>query len=514
MRGLAFPLRVVCASMLAMGLSGCLLGPDYVRPTVETPANYRFDAGETVEVANAAWWEQFKDPVLNDLILAALADNKDVKIAAARVDQFLGQFVTTRSALFPQISAGFDASRQHASVAGLNTLPAGVSPVFNQFQAPLTAAWEIDLFGRVRRETESARASLLASEEGRRATILSLVASVATAYINLRDLDQQLTIATATTESRAGSVKVFQARFSGGDVSQMELAQSQSEYEASLATIPQLETQIAQQEDALSVLLGRNPGPILRGRELTDLALPAVPAGLPSDLLERRPDLLQAEQNLVAANALIGAARALYFPQISLTGLFGTASGQFSKLFTGPARIWSYAGSLTVPIFTAGSISGQVSQAQAQQQQALFQYQQAIQTAFQEVDDALISVQKSREQLVVQGRQVEALRTYARLARLRFEGGYTSYIEVLDAERSLFNAQLSYTQTNGLVFNSLIGLYKAMGGGWVVQAEAMTGRVMGQGPGAQASNQAASQLPTQPANLAPAPAPAGTEQPK
>jgi len=507
MRGSAYPLRVLPALLLvivASGLSGCLFGPDYVRPNVATPATYRFDTAEAVDAVNAPWWEQFGDPVLNDLILAALADNKDVKIAAARVDQFLGQFVTTRSALFPQVNAGFDASRQRASQAGPTPLPAGVSPVFNEFQAPLMVAWELDLFGRVRRQTESARASLLASEEGRRATILSLVASVATAYINLRDLDQQLTIAKATTESRAGSVKVFQARFTGGDVSQMELAQSQSEYEASLATIPQLETQIAQQEDALSVLLGRNPGPILRGRELTELSLPPVPAGLPSDLLERRPDLLQAEQNLVAANALIGAARALYFPQISLTGLFGSTSGQFSKLFTGPARVWSYAGSLTVPIFTAGSISGQVSQAEAQQQQALFQYQQAIQVAFQEVDDSLISVQKSREQLVVQGRQVEALRTYARLARLRFEGGYTSYIEVLDAERSLFNAQLSYTQTNGLVFNSLIGLYKAMGGGWVVEAEGMTGRVMGQRAVMQVSKQGDK----------PSTTPSGTEQAK
>ncbi|MGF6776237.1 efflux transporter outer membrane subunit [Paraburkholderia sp. GAS334] len=494
MRGSASLLRLLPVLLLSgFGLSGCLFGPDYVRPTVPTPATYRFEPGETAEVANALWWEQFQDPVLNDLIAAALADNKDVKIAAARVDQFMGQFVTTRSALFPQISAGFSASRQRAAVAGLSTLPPGVSPVFNEFQAPLQVAWEIDLFGKVRRQTESARASLLASEEGRRATILSLVASVASAYINLRDLDQQLTIAKATTDSRAGSVKVFQARFSGGDVSQMELAQSQSEYEASLATIPQIETQIAQQEDALSVLLGRNPGPILRGRELTELAVPAVPVGLPSDLLERRPDLRQAEQNLIAANALIGAARALYFPDISLTGLFGTASGQFSKLFTGPSRVWSFAGSLTVPIFTAGSISGQVSQAEAQQQQALFQYQQSIQTAFQEVDDALIALQKSREQLVVQGRQVEALKTYSRLARLRYEGGYTSYIEVLDAERSLFNAQLSYTQTNGLVFSSLIGLYKAMGGGWVVDAERMTGQVMQQGANAPATKQAAAE---------------------
>lgn len=457
-----------------LGLGGCLLGPDYVRPTIETPSTYRFASGEAVEVANTAWWEQFQDPVLNDLIATALAENKDVKIAAARVDQFLGQFVTTRSGLFPQVSAEFAAQRERLSRGGTVPLPPGVAPVFNQFQPTLSAAWEIDVFGRVRRETEAARASLLASEEGRRATILTLVASVATAYINLRDLDEQLKIAKATTASRAESVHVFSARFSGGDVSKMELAQSQSEYEASLATIPQLEGQIAQQEDALSVLLGRNPGDILRGRELADLAIPSVPAGLPSELLERRPDLRQAEQNLIATNALIGAARALYFPSISLTGLFGSASRQFSSLFTGPARIWAYAGSVSLPIFTAGGISGQVRQAEAQQQGALFQYQLAIETAFQEVDDALVALQKSREQLVVQGRQVDALRTYARLARLRFEGGYTSYIEVLDAERSLFNAELSYTQTNGAVYASVVALYKAMGGGWVVTAEEMT----------------------------------------
>ena len=478
------------AALLA--LSGCLLGPNYERPAVDAPPAFRFAESDAKDLVNTAWWEQFQDPALNALIATALADNKDVKIAAARVEQFLGQFVTTRSQLFPQVAAGFDAQRQRVPL-GSTQLPSGVGPVFNQFQATLSASWEIDFFGKLRRQTEAARASLLASEEGRRATILTLVASVASSYVNLLSLDRQLDIAKSTAASRAASVHVFQLRFSGGEVSQMELAQSQSEYEASLATIPQIELQIAQQEDALSVLLGRNPGPILRGRELTELAVPAVPVGLPSDLLERRPDLRQAEQNLIAANALIGAARALYFPDISLTGLFGTASGQFSKLFTGPSRVWSFAGSLTVPIFTAGSISGQVSQAEAQQQQALFQYQQSIQTAFQEVDDALIALQKSREQLVVQGRQVEALKTYSRLARLRYEGGYTSYIEVLDAERSLFNAQLSYTQTNGLVFSSLIGLYKAMGGGWVVDAERMTGQVMQQGANAPATKQAAAE---------------------
>jgi outer membrane protein, multidrug efflux system len=488
-RLVSLPSRIplLLGAPLLLTLSGCLLGPNYTRPAIETPATYRFAIADSTEVANTAWWEQFQDPVLNQLIDEALANNKDVKIAAARVDQFLGQFVTTRAGLFPQVGVGFDAQRQRASQEGPTPIPAGVSPVYNLFQPTLSASWEIDVFGRVRRETEAARASLLASEEGRRATILTLVASVATSYINLRSLDAQLEIAKATTSSRAESVHVFTLRFEHGDVSQMQLAQSQSEYEASLATIPQLETQIAQQEDALSVLLGRNPGDILRGRQLSELTLPAVPAGLPSDLLERRPDVVQAEQNLIAANALIGAARALYFPSISLTGLFGSASTDFSKLLTGPAKVWGVAGSVNLPIFTAGSISGQVKQAEAQQQQALFQYQEAIQSAFQDVDDSLIALQKSREQLVVIGRQVDALTQYAKLARLRYEGGYTSYIEVLDAERSLFNSQLSYTQTQASVYASAVSLYKAMGGGWVVTAEELTHKTVAP-PGAPNNN--------------------------
>jgi len=457
--------------VVLLALGGCLLGPDYKRPDVDTPPAFRFTESDAKELVDTAWWEQFQDPALNELIATALADNKDVKTAAARVDQFLGQFVTTRSQLFPQVAAGFNAQRERVP---LGTQLRGAGPVLDQYQATLSASWEIDFFGKLRRQTEAARANLLASEEGRRATILTLVASVASSYVNLLSLDRQLDIAKSTVASRAASVNVFQLRFSGGEVSQMELAQSQSEYQASLAAIPQIELQIAQQEDALSILLGHNPQVIVRDRELDDLALPAVPAGLPSELLERRPDLRQAEQDLIAANALIGAARALYFPSISLTGLFGSVSGQFSSLFTGPARVWSYAGAVTLPIFTAGSISGQVKQAEAQQQQALFQYQKAIQVAFQQVADALVSLQKTREQLVVQGNQVDALRTYARLARLRFEGGYTSYIEVLDAERSLFNAQLSYAQTQGAVFTSTVSLYQAMGGGWVTDAERMT----------------------------------------
>jgi outer membrane protein, multidrug efflux system len=488
-------MRASVLSLIALlALGGCLLGPNYERPAVDAPPAFRFAGPVTKEIVGTVWWEQFQDPALNELIGIALAENKDVKIAAARVEQFLGQFQTTRSQLFPQAAAGFDAERRRVPI-GSTVLPPGIEPVFNEFSATLSASWEIDVFGKLRRQTEAARANLLASEEGRRATILTLVASVASSYINLVSLDRQLEIAKATTASRADSVNVFSLRYKYGQVSQMELAQSQSEYEASLATIPQLEQQIGQQEDALSILLGRNPQAIARDREIDDLALPVVPAGLPSELLARRPDLRQAEQNLIAANALIGAARALYFPSISLTGLFGTASIQLSNLFTGPARVWSYAGSVTLPIFTAGSIAGQVKQAEAQQQQALFEYQKAIQVAFQEVDDSLIGLQKTREALVVQGREVDALRTYSRLARLRYEGGYTSYIEVLDAERSLFNAQLSYTQTQGTVLTSMVNLYKAMGGGWVTDAERRTATMYGANGG-----------PVEPDAAAPAPA--------
>jgi multidrug efflux system outer membrane protein len=454
-------------------LSGCLLGPDYKRPEVDTPQSFRFADQEARDMVDTLWWEQFQDPTLNALIASALAENKDVKIAAARIEQFLGQLQTTRAQLFPQLSAGTQAERQRLPVGSVS-LPENVGPVFNQYSAILSASWEIDIFGRLRRQTEAARASLLASDEGRRATILALVASVASGYINLVSLDRQLEIAHDTATSRGESVRIFTLRYKYGEVSEMELAQSQSEYQAALATIPQLELQIAQQEDALSILLGRNPQAIPRDRHLGQLVLPDVPAGLPSELLARRPDLRQAEQNLIAANALIGAARALYFPSISLTGAFGTASSQFSNLFNGVSKTWSFAGMVTVPIFTAGAIGGQVRQAEAQHQQILLQYEQSIQVAFQEVSDSLISLRKTREALVVQGRQVDALSRYAHLARLRYEGGYTSYIEVLDAERSLFNAQLQQAQTQGTVFASAVQLYKAMGGGWVVDAERLT----------------------------------------
>lgn len=463
--------NLIALSLMTLTLAGCMVGPDYRRPTVETPPAWRVTDKEVRETVNTAWWQQLGDPVLNDLIASAMKENKDLMIATARVDQFAAQYGVVRADLYPQIGAGAQFGQQAVTERSGNSLPSGYHTVTGGQQAVLNATWELDIWGRIRRSSEAARADLLASEEGRRGVILSLVSSVAISYVNLRDLDKQLMLSKQTAESRKGSYELLKLRFEAGIINEMELAQSQSEYEQALATIPQLEKAIALQENGLNVLLGRNPGPIPRGKSIDDLKLPIVPAGLPSDLLERRPDIKQAEQNLIAANAQIGVAKAAYFPAISLTGIFGVASSDFSDLFTGPARVWQYSAPITAPIFTAGKISSQVKATEAVQQQTLYRYQQTIQTAFREVNDSLADQSLTRQQLAAQKRQVDSLRTYADLARLRFDNGYSSYIEVLDAERSLFNVELTYVQTQGTLYQALINLYKAMGGGWVMAAE-------------------------------------------
>jgi len=455
-------------------LFGCTVGPNYRRPTVETPPSWRFEEKEARSAVNIAWWEQFGDPVLNGLIQDALRENKEVRIAAARVEEFMGRYGATRAALFPQLTAGASAGRSRVSDRTAAPTTGMQNPADN-YLAFLNANWEIDLWGKLRRATEAARANVLVTQEARRAVVLTLVASVANAYVNLRELETELEIARRTMKSREESYRLFQLRFDGGVISEVELYQVKSEYEQALATVPLLEKLIAQQENALNVLLGRNPGPIPAGRAMNELLLPGVPAGLPSDLLANRPDIRRAEQDLIAANARIGVARAYYFPSISLTALFGYVSTDLSNLFSGPARTWSWAAPLTAPIFTAGAIRGQVEAAEAVNREFLIQYEQSIQAAFREVEDALIDQRRSRERLEVQTRQVDTLRNYARMARLRFETGHTSYLEVLDAERSLFNAELAQAQTKGALFQALVNLYKAMGGGWVVDAEQKTG---------------------------------------
>jgi multidrug efflux system outer membrane protein len=467
--------KLVSVIFITLTLAGCMVGPDYQRPTVETPETWRVDEKTAQDLANTAWWRQLDDPVLNELIATAIDENKDLLIATARVDQFAAQYGVVRADLYPQLGASAQFGQQQVTEKGGNALPSGYNTVTGNQQLVLNASWELDIWGRIRRSTEAARASLLASEEGRRGVILSLVSSVAVSYVNLRNLDKQLEISRQTAELRKGSYELFVLRYEAGIINEMELAQSRSEYEQALATIPQIQKDIALQENAINVLLGRNPGPVSRGRSLDDLKLPMIPEGLPSDLLERRPDIKQAEQNLIAANAQIGVAKAAYFPSISLTGFFGFASSDFSDLFTGSAKVWQYSAPITAPIFTAGRISSQVKVTEAIQQQYLYQYQQTIQTAFREVNDALADQNLTRKQLDAQNQRVLALRTYAGLARIRFDNGYSSYIEVLDAERSLFDVELAYVRTHGSLFQAMINLYKAMGGGWITEAESLGG---------------------------------------
>ena len=468
-------------ALASLFLASCTVGPDYLKPSPDTPPAWRLEYEAAAGLADLAWWEGFGDPALNSLIREALKENKDLKIAAARVDQFLGSLDTTRSQFFPQISGTASFSRQKDTETGPTPFPSGVSSIYNNNQAYLSVSWEIDIWGRIRRATEAARADLLASEEGRRAVILSLATNVANGYLTLRALDRQLEIARDTEKAYAKTLQLFRLRHKYGTISRLELSQVESQYESAAQTIPQAESLIAQQENFLSTLIGRNPGAIPRGRTIDELAPVGIPEGLPSTLLERRPDILQAEQNLVAANARIGTAKALYFPVISLTGFLGSASAELSKLFEGPSTIWSVGAAAAGPIFTFGGISGQVKQAEALQQQAFFQYLQTVQNAFREVDDALVGTIKGREKLASQGREVGALKDYARIARLQFEGGTASYFLVLDADRSLFNAQISYVQTQSNIFTSLVNVYKSMGGGWVTEADKRTVEAAGSG---------------------------------
>ena len=384
----------------------------------------------------------------------------------------MGLYGVTRSSQFPQAYMGAAAGRSRATELGATPLTSATTNPAQNYLVALNAGWEIDLWGKLRRATEAARANLLSQEEARKAVILSLISSVANAYVNLRNLDKQLEIAKETTRSRKETYDIFQLRFRRGVISDLELVQVKSEYEQSLATMPVLEKAITQQENAISVLLGLNPGQIPRGRTLDNLVLLPVPAGLPSELLTNRPDIRLAEQNLISANAQIGVAKAYYFPSISLTGMFGYESTQLTNLFTGPARVWSYAGSLSAPIFTGGAIAGQVKAAEAVQKQALLQYQESIQSAFREVEDSLVDQKRSREELEIRRGLVESLRKYQLYSKMRFDRGYTSYLEVLDAERNLFNAELAYAQTKGNLFQAMVNLYKAMGGGWIINEKA------------------------------------------
>lgn len=460
-------------SIIGLGLlllSACTMGPDYVRPEVEVSNEWRIEPERSTQIVKPDWWRDFNDPILDELIITALQNNLDARIAAARVQEFAARVGIAQAGFYPQIGYNGDASRNQLSREVYNG-PSSGSRVYNNYFAGLNVGWELDFWGRISRLNEAAQADLLAAEAGRRTVLLSLVSAVASTYIQLRSLDDQLIITHDTVKRRYESVLLFKEKFAAGVISELEVAQVQSEYEQARARIPAIERQIALQENSLSVLLGQNPVAIIRSKPENQLALPQIPALIPSQVLEQRPDIHQAEQNLISANAQIGVAKAEYFPQISLTGMLGYASDSLSSLVRSSANAWDAGATLLGPIFTGGRLEAQVRLSEAQQKRLLAQYIQSIQTALQEVNDALISVEKLGEEYLALTRQVNALKEYAHYARIRYNDGYVSYIEVLDSERSLFDAELGMEQKQSELHVAYISVYKSMGGGWVDLAQ-------------------------------------------
>jgi multidrug efflux system outer membrane protein len=446
-----------------------MLGPNYSRPEVDVPESWRLSLEKATAVANVPWWEQFKDPVLNQYIQTSLEENRDLKIAVAVVDEYYARLGITRSELFPQLGAVGAGARIRSSTSFLPS-SVGVDQDFNAFVLAFNLSYELDIWGRIRRATEAARAELLGQEDAQRAVVLTLVSSVASTYIELLELDKRLKIARQTLNSYEESLRLIRLRFFGGVTSELDVKQAESQVESAAAVIPQFETQIAQAENRLSVLLGQNPGTINRGKSIDQLVFPSIPSGQPSDLLEQRPDILEAEQQLIAANARIGAAKAEYFPKINLGALLGFENPELDNFFNQASLFYKFGGLFAQPIFEGGRIIYKVRGAEAHKEQALFNYEQSILNALKEVNDALVTYKNSGIELDVQTRQVNILREYLRLAELRYNEGLVEYLNVLDAQRQLFDAQIAQAQTQGKHFLTLVNLYRTLGGGWVLEA--------------------------------------------
>jgi multidrug efflux system outer membrane protein len=454
----------------ALCLSGCMLGPDYQRPSTEIPPQFRaaMTPDAAASIADLKWFEIFQDEHLQELIRVALVQNYDLRDAIARVDAARANLGITRSNQFPQFGLGasvpsFEVSRQGAlSVPSPEQRQRTYGEMFlNLF------TFEIDIWGRLRRATESAQAQLLASDWNRREVIRTLISDVATAYFNLLELDTELAIARNTLGTREESLRLLKTQLGGGVGTLLDVRQGEQLVYTAAETIPDDERQIQQTENLISLLLGRSPGPIARANLMSaERPPPEIPAGLTSALLERRPDVQAAEQILVAANANIGVAKAAYFPTITLTGEFGFQSTALTSLFSGPRRFWSFIPQITQPIFTAGRIPSQVEFAEAQQRSALAQYEKAIQSAFRDVSDALINYQKVREIRAQRESLVASLRDRTRLAYLRFRGGVDTMLNALNADTDLFNAELSLAQARRDELLSLVQVYRALGGGW------------------------------------------------
>ena len=455
---------VVVASM---ALTGCMVGPNYHRPVVQTPTVYR-DFSESPQAqaqaasfADLPWWQIFQDPQLQELIRTALKENYDLQLAAERIAAARAEVTVTRSSLFPQVGA-------NANFAGGKD--SSTQAKYNILALTADAAFQLDLFGRLRRATEAARAELLATQDAKNTVTLTLVSDVASDYFQLLDLDLQLRITQDTVKTQQESVKLTQLRLDHGVATKLDVLQAEQVLDTANAQIPDLERQIGQEEDAISILLGHYPEGVRRGRPLVEQPIPPeVPPGMPSTLLERRPDIREAEHDLMVSNAEVGVARAAFFPQISLTGAGGGAFGRstlFSGLMSSQTGIWSYGAQVSQPIFTGGALSGNLRLAESQHRQEVIAYRQAIQLAFRDVSDALIGYQKLHQVRVAQETTVKDLQDSVDTSLVRYRGGITTYLEVLDGQRSLFNAEIVLAQARGSEYQSLVQLYKALGGGW------------------------------------------------
>ena len=463
--------RRLCVCAFAL-LAGCAVGPDYRRPSLDVPAQYHDVAttttgadGDAASMGDSGWWEVYADADLQALLATALKNNYDVRIAVARIEEARAQLGSTRLSYLPQVSVDASAARTKASDYALQR---GYPRIENEAQVQILASYQIDLWGQLRRATEAARANLLASQYAKRAVNVTLVAAVANAYFELISLDSQLEITRRTVVSREKFLELTQAQHERGYVTGLDVATAKADLAAARATAPDLERQIGQIEDQISVLLGSNPGPVTRVHygEAVPEAPPRPPPGLPAQLLERRPDVAQAEQGLVAANAEVGVAKAALFPNISLTGSAGSLAIPFDKLFTAPAAEWSAGVGLIQPLLSVQANLYQVELADARKREALYQYQKTVQAAFQDVADALIAYEKFGEQERQQASQVDALRRAREIALARYKIGYASYFEVIQSDRELFTAELALAQAYANNLGAAVHLYSALGGGW------------------------------------------------
>jgi NodT family efflux transporter outer membrane factor (OMF) lipoprotein len=465
-------IRILIGLASAVVVSACAVGPNYKRPAVPVPSQFRGvapDQPATPEsLADLKWFDLFEDDVLKQLVNTALEQNFDLRIAAERVLQARALLGVSRSDQFPTLDATADfAASRTSSVGSIIFIPRGTNLDVSYTQAGFRLGWELDLWGRLRRLTEAARAEYLASEDARRGVTTTLISDVTSSYFALRQLDLELEIGRKTQAVAEDGLRLTRLRRDQGVATGLDIRQAEQLLYTATAQIASTEREIAQTENRLSLLLGRSPEDIPRGKTLEDFkAPPEVPPGLPSALLERRPDIRQAEQTLIAANARIGAARAQYFPQISLTGLLGGQSRALSELLTGPAKNWNFTSSVTMPIFNAGRIRSTVRFTEAQQREALATYDKTIQNAFREVSDALVGYGKFAEQRGQQELLVQALRETERLSTLRYRGGLESYLQVLDAQRNLFQEELVVARLRQEELSAIVELYRALGGGW------------------------------------------------